>query len=448
MDSATSSPPTDLFWPHAQDHPLLAALGVSAATGANWDTAIHPGDEMFDFCLGEADGEWNRAFFNYVRSGLLAYSTMAQVLDAFEAAHGPARAVLDFASGYGRTTRFLLPRLGRDRLWVTDIQPGAVEFQGAHFGVNSILSTSEPESFALAERFDVIFVLSLFSHLPPRTFRRWLAKVASLLSERGVLVFSTLSEASAPPEHPLGEQGWAFSDLSESAVVSRKEYGTMWVRPDFVAASIAEACGPEAVWQHFRRSLWHLQDVYVVARSRTSALSELRLRAGPVGFLDASGAPAPRVLELRGWAFDPDGVDVPRVRIEIAGQPPLVVGTGSPRPDVAASWRDPRAADSGWSARCELPAAPAPGAIVSVTAGAGGRELCLHSGTVEGSARLFGHQRAAAELRRATRELDDQRAALDRATAARDALAQRIAWMEQSRFWKLRNLWFRLKGLG
>jgi SAM-dependent methyltransferase len=446
MTAATSSPPIDLLWPHAHAHPLLAALGVSAVAGASWDTAIHPGDEMFEFGLREADGDWNRAFFHYVRSGLLGYATMAQVLDAFEAVRGPVGSVFDFASGYGRTTRFLLPRLGRERLWVADIQPGAVEFQEKRFGVRSLLSTTAPEDLEIAERFDVVFVLSLFSHLPPSSFRRWLAKLGSLLTPRGVLVFSTLGEEVAPPEHPLGESGFAFWNQSESAVVSREEYGTMWVRPDFVAAAIAEGCGPGAVWQHFPRRLWHLQDVYVVARTAASALPGLALRAGPVGFLDELRTPAANVLELRGWAHDPDGVEEPRVRIEIGGEPARVVGTGAPRPDVAASWRDARAARSGWTARCELPAAPPPGAIVAVTACAGGRELCLHSGTLEGSMHRFGHQQAEAELRRARGELDAQRAAFARTEAARDELAQRIAWMEQSRFWKLRNLWFRLKG--
>ena len=81
---------------------------------------------------------------------------------------------LDFASGHGRLTRFVVQVLDANRVWISDIKPGAVDYQKTQFGVHGFVSTSLPEDILVDQAFDCIFVGSLFSHLTNETFARWL----------------------------------------------------------------------------------------------------------------------------------------------------------------------------------------------------------------------------------------------------------------------------------
>ena len=86
-----------------------------------------------------------------------------------------------FGRGDGLYRRFagllrLLPALVPPaQTWASDIQAPAVAFVERSFGVQGLLSSADPEQFAPAQRFDVIWVASLFSHLPQPLFQAWLA---------------------------------------------------------------------------------------------------------------------------------------------------------------------------------------------------------------------------------------------------------------------------------
>src|ERR1043165_3043389 len=84
---------------------------------------------------------------------------------------GPDAAVLDFACGYGRISR----HLGAINLTCCDIHDAAVAFAARELGQRAFLSTFVPEEIAFPHKFDLIFVVSLFSHLPDALFGRWLA---------------------------------------------------------------------------------------------------------------------------------------------------------------------------------------------------------------------------------------------------------------------------------
>src|SRR5262249_54462655 len=66
--------------------------------------------------------------------------------------------------------------------------------RSSRFGVKARLSAPEPESLEWDDRHDLVIVPSLFSHLPDRTFARWLGFLHGLLTERGVLGFSVHGE--------------------------------------------------------------------------------------------------------------------------------------------------------------------------------------------------------------------------------------------------------------
>ena len=80
--------------------------------------------------------------------------------------------MLEFACGYGRNVRHLVRRFPRATITVSDIDGGAVAFASGRFGVCGRLSASEPEALLWDDRYDLIVVPSLFSHLSDATFHQ------------------------------------------------------------------------------------------------------------------------------------------------------------------------------------------------------------------------------------------------------------------------------------
>jgi SAM-dependent methyltransferase len=189
--------------------------------------AIDPRDEMLEFLLGvHPDAEQARC--GYFRSGWSIADTLSQVLAWRFGRPGPPAGggddpggpvVLDFASGYGRVTRFLLDAVPAERLWVSDILAEAVAAQRASFGVHGFVSTLRPEDLAAPRAFDAITVTSLFTHLPEERFHAWLAALWRLVRPGGVLLFSTHDAALHPAEEKRCAR-FAFERTSESRSLS------------------------------------------------------------------------------------------------------------------------------------------------------------------------------------------------------------------------------------
>ena len=182
--------------------------------------------------------------------------------------------------------------------------------------------------------------------------------------------------------------------------------------------------------------------------------SRLRVRAEPEGFVEHCSAPF-RHLRMAGWVVDRTLRRPPReLRLRIGGDIRLAVREFQPRPEVSALFPYEDVTGYGWRFEAEVPASALErGATLELeVVDAAGDSSTLYTDTIAAallrSARLDKH---ALELR-----LQEQAAARDaeRAEEARRAdalhgtireLEARIAAMRASRFWKLRNAWFRVK---
>ena len=65
-----------------------------------------------------------------------------------------------------------------------DIHSEAIDFLDRQIGVKTLQSVHLPEQFATIEKYDVVFVLSFFSHMPRSSFGRWLRALYGSLSHR------------------------------------------------------------------------------------------------------------------------------------------------------------------------------------------------------------------------------------------------------------------------
>ena len=99
---------------------------------SNIDTSIHPQDEMF---FGESKNS-GLARAAYFKEGAEINATIQQLIDCKFGDRKKDIKFLDFACGYGRSTRFLVHNLPPDNVWVSDIYSGAVKFQTDNFGVH------------------------------------------------------------------------------------------------------------------------------------------------------------------------------------------------------------------------------------------------------------------------------------------------------------------------
>lgn len=348
-----------------------------AGGGSPVSTEYEPSDDMLRVLRHDPTIPPPTALFHYFRSGLEAVRALEHVLRAIGRLLGArGERVLEFACGYGRITRFLARRIPRHRHWAADILPDAVQFVRNAFGVRGVVSHAEPRRFRPWRRFDLIFVASLFSHLPEHRFEGWLARLYRLLRPRGVLVFTAIN-AAASPDIDKDPSGFTFVPRSESERLPPSEYGSTFVTAERMSA-IAARCGvrflhriPNAVWCH--------QDLYIASRRDLPALAALTHTPQAWGRIDAVTRTLSGGIEVTGWAGSPRAED-PVVAVTLHADPivvPAVAGTA--RPDVARFHGRACLAQSGWHARVE----PAAGFVIACARLRSGVSACVDARWIE-----------------------------------------------------------------
>lgn len=248
-------------------HNLIETHGLPGAF-APWmglDAHIDPADDVFGFFTGH--GTWSSPLRDYLADGWRTLSELVLLLERAGHCLSGCKQVLEFASGHGRFTRHLVKALGHERVTVSDVVPGAVAFSTAQFGVRGFVSTSEPAALAWPGRYDLVFVLSLFSHLPRSSWGRWLARLVDAVEPGGLLVFTTHgTEAARRARVTLDAEGYFFAPSSESTAIDAQEYGTAFTDEAFVRARTAELAGTVEVLRWAPMWFWHHQDAWVLQR--------------------------------------------------------------------------------------------------------------------------------------------------------------------------------------
>ncbi|MGE5234371.1 MAG: class I SAM-dependent methyltransferase [Acidobacteriota bacterium] len=440
---------TDLAFSAADRNPVVAAFVRSQGIApGSLVLDVHAEDEMLGFAQEALGGDFD-AIGAYLVAGRDVAATIRQLVLWKHGGFARLGAMLDFASGYGRVTRWLRRELAPERLWVSDIYAGAVDFQRRCFGVNAFESAVRPQDLAAPRRFDFIFVASLFTHLPRPSFEAWLSRLVDLLEPGGLLVFSVHDAELRELGRDMPADGFLFRALSESRTLDPEQYGSTWVSEAYVRDAV-ERLAPGAGCSRLARGLCHFQDLYLVA-PQGADFAGLAFDGGPEGVLERVEA-RNGTLYLRGWAASlAPGGRIAEVRAGIAGAGDAVAhdfyphaGVGSRYPQLGAA---PNAA---WSLELALdPRTRFSEAVLVVEAmSERGIATTLHLGSVESALRRSSEwdlrlaiaAQQQAEARRERAELEARRQAL-----AAEALAARVAAMEASFFWRLRNRWFALK---
>jgi SAM-dependent methyltransferase len=338
----------DLAYSTEQNNPSVRAfIERCVRVPANFNANIYKEDEVYLHGLDRLKNK-DLALMLYFKYGAEIMNEIRQIVTWKFNGFSDMAGFLDFACGYGRVTRFLSQELLPERIWVSDIYAKAVQFQQAQFGVNGFVSVTEPEDLICEQKFDFIFVASLFSHLPEHRFGKWLSKLHSLLTPSGLLAFSVHDEYILLNQ-TIPDGGHRFLPDSESKYLASGEYGSMFVTEGFVRDTFQQAIGSNWSYLRLRRGLCGYQDIYVIGANPQEDFSALDFRLGPEGHLDSCKLLSTGDVQLQGWAGEPKaGRAIDEVRVLVNGQVVQRCQPTLPRPDVVAVLCEPKYANAGW----------------------------------------------------------------------------------------------------
>lgn len=252
-------------------HNLIELNGLEGAFAQMFglNCAIAPQDDIFHFFAGHPTS--NNPLRDYLADG---WRTLSELLLLLERADQPLvkmNHVLEFASGHGRFTRHLVKAIGPGRVTVSDVVPGAVAFSTTHFGVQGFVSAARPAQLHWPRRYGLVFVLSLFTHLPRATWSAWLARLWEAVAPGGVLVFTTHGALAAGRAGvTLDAEGFHFHPESESHAIDVAEYGTSYTSRGFVEAELG-LLRPAPTRVDFEPAwFWAHQDAWVLQRAEAA----------------------------------------------------------------------------------------------------------------------------------------------------------------------------------
>lgn len=245
---------------------------VCEKSAQRWKVAseIHPLDFTFQFLLTKPScPTTEKAIEEYFEDGFDSAQKLTNILkEICVLGDKQSLQLLEFASGYGRVTRHLKNVAPFCITTACDIHPQAVQFIREKLNTEAVLSALCPEDLHLNKEFDVVFALSFFSHMPKKTFSRWLQKLTFLVKPGGYFIFTThglITHQGWPESCQFDEEGFHFNLVSEQKDISTEEYGSACTMPKYVFSQILKI--PKISIKYFQEGYWwgH-QDVFCLRR--------------------------------------------------------------------------------------------------------------------------------------------------------------------------------------
>lgn len=232
--------------------------------------ALHECDQLLGYFVHQAKMSEVAAVQAYIDGGFNDASKVTRLLEKLGLSNKPAK-VLEFAAGFGRVTRHLKALSPRTNLVASDIHLEARDFKQNELGVVARPSALDPRKLDVGSDFNLIFVLSLFSHLPHKSFAGWLKALYDALAPGGFLMFTTHGECAIEtyPEHfgafKFEQPGYAYRGDSDQPDIESSEYGTTIALPEYVVKMIATL--PDAKLVSFAAKDWFgIQDEWVIRK--------------------------------------------------------------------------------------------------------------------------------------------------------------------------------------
>lgn len=246
----------------------MIRLNALAAEKQGVTPEVHPKDFIFWFVATHPHLSIDNATTYYFEDGARSAAKLDREVAALFGEETKPIKLMEFASGYGCVSRHL-KKNPRFDLTSCDIHPEAIEFLTNTIGVKAHQSAHSPEQFSTPEKYDAIFALSFFSHMPKATFGRWIKALYGALKAPGYLLFTTHGIKSIGglqiTEQDIGDDGFWFQARSEQHDLDAEEYGLTLSLPSFVIPEVHRVVG-SPITNYKQAEWWCHQDLWIVKR--------------------------------------------------------------------------------------------------------------------------------------------------------------------------------------
>lgn len=226
----------------------------------------------------------------FLWTGVVDLAQMIRLYEEHRGDSGPARpAILDFGCGCGRMTRFLNDCGDAYRPSACDVNAVLVRWCADHLqGVETVQNELVPPTPYPDDAFDLVYSLSIFTHLPKDRAVLWLEEMGRILAPNGVLIVTThgLPALDIIRESPLHQGLFGLSGDDVTGVAKRlkkdrfvfvnyaqdtlrvaeagEEYGNTFIHPEYFVAEWQH--GTLEVLQHLPGGLRSWQDIVILRR--------------------------------------------------------------------------------------------------------------------------------------------------------------------------------------
>jgi SAM-dependent methyltransferase len=250
-----------------------ARFALGSTLGARYVEGLGGKAHYNDFMLRGFD---KKSVEKYRAGALEFVGILGQALTEAGRSWGSVSACLEVGCGYGRIVRELRQETPAETISVCDVIDEAARFTASEFGVRRVGVLPDAVE-GLKGQFDLVYLLSVYTHLRLDLIEANLAAVAATLKPGGVVVFTTHGDASAAMAE-IYEQYWldkarVLAELESTGFYYERypyyydDYGLTWFKQANVLAMVERvapslqfvACHPAGLEQH--------QDVYVYRKA-------------------------------------------------------------------------------------------------------------------------------------------------------------------------------------
>ena len=188
---------------------------------------------------------------------------------------GSIESVLEIGCGYGRIVRELMKFIPAERVSVCDVIDAGARFTAAEFSVRRIPALEQARPLP-GTRFDLVYLLSVYSHLRRDLVIANLRRVAEVLKPGGVVVATVHGEGSAETAERY-EQYWldksrVLEGLARTGYYYERypyyfaEYGLTWFTRSEFEKLVAETAPELDLVRYHPMDVDGHQDVFVYRR--------------------------------------------------------------------------------------------------------------------------------------------------------------------------------------
>lgn len=277
MDALRECPPLYQLLKTVRWH-IGSSLGARSLPGVKG--RVHYNDFML-VSSAQHDVDW------YVQGATNFIRILADALKRSGKSFETAENWLEIGCGYGRIVRALVEKVLADHVWVCDAIEEASAFCADEFRVRRV-SCAEVGKAEYCSRFDVVYLLSVFTHLDQVTIADNWRAIVSALRPGGIVVLTMHGPVSA---RQMENYGWHWKQRKPRVMEAllrdgyyyekyrwyRENIGMTWFKCDRFRQVLAEATAPGAGMSELyfmEAGLDGHQDVFVFQKAEQETVSK------------------------------------------------------------------------------------------------------------------------------------------------------------------------------